>query len=91
MIPISIFPWLCSYRAFVQYIKRRISIQEKGKIVRLNKNDGIRAIKECLSTINRNEIKSYWIVVMKKYSPRNLFEEYTVEIANLLKPSLFKS
>ena len=58
-------------------LKRRISIQEKGKIVRLNKNEGLRAIKECLSTINRNEIKSYWIVVMK-----NILQE--ISLKNIL-------
>ena len=65
MIPISIFPDFAPIELLFNTLKRRISIQEKGKIVRLNKNEGLRAIKDCLSSINRDEIKFYWIVVMK--------------------------
>ena len=90
MICISIFPWFCSYWALAQYFKKILSIQERGKIVRINKNEGLSAIKECLDTINRKKMKLYWKVVIKS-SPRNHFEECTFVIVNLLKSSLFKS
>ena len=77
MIPISIFPDFAPIELLFNTLKRRISIQEKGKIVRLNKNEGLRAIKDCLSSINRDEIKSYWIVVMK-----NILQE--ISLKNIL-------
>ena len=46
-------------------LKRKLSKQEKGNVVKLNSEAGLRSIIECMASISRAEIVSYWISSMK--------------------------
>ena len=46
-------------------LKRKLSKQEKGNVVKLNSEARLRSIRECMASISRAEIVSYWISSMK--------------------------
>ena len=46
-------------------LKRKITRQEKGNIVKLKSKEGMKSIKECLAATSKEEIVSYWVSAIK--------------------------